>query len=246
MEIELAVQDGVAVITLNAPERRNALTPAMAREMVDTLDRVDADDSIGALVIRGAEGRFCAGAHTATLSGATSDPAGEEAYSGLSVIYESVTRVELVKAVTISAVRGAAVGAGMNLLMATDLRVISKQARLLSGFLRIGLHPGGGHFVLLARLVGREAAAAMALAGEEINGARAAQLGLAWDSVDDAQVEDRAMELARKIAKDPALARAAVRSLRMEVGPPGVDWATAVQTERAPQMWSMRRREGTS
>lgn len=246
MEIELEVDDGVAVITLNAPERRNALTPAMAGEMVETLERVDADDTIGALVIRGAEGRFCAGAHTATLSGATSDPAGEEAYSGLSVIYESFTRVGLVKAVTISAVRGAAVGAGMNLLMATDLRVISKQARLLSGFLRIGLHPGGGHFVLLSRLVGREAAAAMALAGEEINGERAARLGLAWDAVDDAQVEDRAMEMARKIAKDPALARAAVRSLRMEVGPPGVDWATAVQTERAPQMWSMRRREGTS
>ena len=70
MEVELEVDAGVAVLTLNAPQRRNALTPQMAREMVDALGRVDADESIAALVIRGADGRFCAGAHTGTLDGA--------------------------------------------------------------------------------------------------------------------------------------------------------------------------------
>lgn len=138
MEIELEVRDGVAVVTLSAPERRNALTPDMtpdmAREMVGALERVDADESVGAVVIRGAEGRFCAGAHTGTLAGANADPAAEETYGGLSVIYESFTRVGLVKAVTIAAVRGAAVGAGMNLALATDLRIVSADARLLSGF----------------------------------------------------------------------------------------------------------------
>lgn len=97
----------------------------------------------------------------------------------------------------------------------------------------------------MARQAGREATAAMALAGEEITGERAAQLGMAWAAVDDAEVEDRALEMARRIAKDPALARAAVRSFRLESGPPAMPWDVAVQTERAPQMWSMRRRGGS-
>lgn len=113
----------------------------------------------------------------------------------------------------------------------------------MSGFLRIGLHPGGGHFVLLSRLAGREAAAAMALGGAEIDGDRAVALGLAWEAADDGAVEARAMEFAAGVAKDPALARA-VRSFRLDTGPPAVGWDTAVQTERAPQMWSMRRRSG--
>ncbi|MCF7550823.1 CoA transferase [Pseudonocardia sp. WMMC193] len=131
------------------------MTPQMAAEMVTAPDRVDADDGIGALVIRGAEGRFCAGAHTATLGGAGNHPAEDAGYQGPSAIYQSFTRVGAVKAVTIAAVRGAAVGAGMSLAPATDLRVLARNARLLSGFLRIGLHPGGGHFVLLSRPAGR-------------------------------------------------------------------------------------------
>lgn len=244
MEVELEVDAGVAVLTLNAPQRRNALTPQMAREMVDALGRVDADESIAALVIRGADGRFCAGAHTGTLDGAGADPSDDATYTGLSVIYESFTRVGTVRPFTVAAVRGAAVGAGMNLALATDLRVVARDARLMSGFLRIGLHPGGGHFVLLSRLAGREAAAAMALGGAEIDGDRAVALGMAWEAAEDADVEDRALALAHGVARDPALARAAVRSFRLETGPPGVGWDTAVQTERAPQMWSMRRRGG--
>src|SRR3712207_9265893 len=78
-----------------------------------------------------------------------------------------------------------------------SLRIVAKDARLLAGFLRRGMHPGGGHFVILSRLIGREAAAAMALFGEEINGDKAVELGLAWQSLDDAAVEDRAVEMAK-------------------------------------------------
>lgn len=242
MEVELTIESGVATLTLAAPQRRNALTPEMSRELVAAADRVDADDSVGALVIRGAGGSFCAGAHTGTLGDAGSDPAEESTFAGLSDIYAAFTRIGSVRAVTVAAVRGAAVGAGLNLALATDLRIVAHTARLMSGFQRIGLHPGGGHFVLLARLAGREAAAAMALCGAEIDGDRAAQLGLAWESVTDEAVEPRAFELAREAAKDPSLARAMARTFRLETGPPGVSWDVAVQTERAPQMWSMRRR----
>lgn len=243
MEVEFQVDAGVAVVTLAAPDRRNALTPRMADELVDALDRADADPTVGAVLIRGGGGCFCAGAHRETLTDACADPAAEETYAGLSAIYASFVRVGSLQAPTVAAVRGSAVGAGLNLALATDVRVVAGDARLMSGFLRLGIHPGGGHFVLLSRLAGREAAAAMGLFGEEIDGRRAVELGMAWAAVDDDQVESRAFDLAGRLAADPALGRAAVRSFRQEAGPPGVGWDVAVQVERPSQMWSMRRRD---
>jgi len=240
-EVRLEVDGGVAVVTLDAPQRRNALTPAMATELIATFDEVDARDDVGALVVRAVGKSFCAGGDVQTLTDAGRDPAAEDAYAGMGAIYDSFYRLGQVKAPTIAAVRGSAVGAGMNMLLAADLRIVARDARLICGFLKRGLHPGGGHFVILSRLIGREAAAAMALFGEEIDGERAAALGLAWEALDEAAVEDRALELAARVAKDPALARLAVGSFRKETGPPHVSWEVATQFERPAQMWSMRR-----
>src|SRR3954447_12480080 len=242
-EVLLEVDGGVAVVTLNAPDRRNALTPAMADELIATFDEVDAKPEVGALVIR-AEGKsFCAGGDIATLTSAGKDPAAPDAFEGMGKIYDSFYRLGQVKVPTVAAVRGSAVGAGMNMLLATDLRIMARDARLLAGFLKRGMHPGGGHFVILSRLIGREAAAAMALFGEEIDGSRAVELGLAWESVDDPAVEDRALELASRVAADPELARVAVGNFRKETATP-VSWEIATQFERPAQMWSMRRSAG--
>ena len=237
----LDVTDGVAVVTLNAPQRRNALTPGMAAELIAVFDEVDARDEVGALVVRGVGKSFCAGGDVQTLTDAGRDPAAPEAYAGMGAIYDSFYRLGQVQVPTIAAVRGSAVGAGMNMLLAADLRIVARDARLICGFLKRGLHPGGGHFVILSRLVGREAAAAMALFGEEVDGERAVRLGLAWETLDDAAVEDRALELAARVAQDPALARVAVGNFRKETGPPHVSWEVATQFERPAQMWSMRR-----
>ena len=238
------IDGGVAVLSLCAPDRRNALTPGMAADLVIACDEVDANPSVGAVVVRGEGGYFCAGAHRDTLSGAGADPLGEPAHSSLSIVYRSFVRVGELEAPVIAAVRGAAVGAGVNLAFAADLRVVATDARILPGFQRIGLHPGGGFFVLSGRLAGREATAAMGLFGEEVSGRRAAELGLAWEAVPDEQVEDLAMELARRAAADPELSRRAARSLRNELGPPTVPWPVALDAERAAQMWSLRRRPG--
>lgn len=240
-EVLLEIDEGVAVVTLNAPQRRNALTPAMAGELMAAFDEVDARAEVGAVVVRGVGKSFCAGGDVQTLSDAGRDPAAADAYAGMSAIYDSFYRLGQVKAPTIAAVRGSAVGAGMNMLLATDLRIVARDARLLCGFLKRGMHPGGGHFVILSRLVGREAAAAMALFGEELDGEGAVRLGLAWETVDDAAVEDRARELAARVAADPALARVAAANFRKETGPPHVSWEVATQFERPAQMWSMRR-----
>jgi enoyl-CoA hydratase/carnithine racemase len=240
-EVLLEVDGGVAIVTLNAPDRRNALTPAMAAELIETFDEVDARSEVGALVVRAVGKSFCAGGDIATLTAAGKDPAAPDAYEGMGRIYDSFYRLGQVRVPTVAAVRGSAVGAGMNMLLATDLRIVARDARLLAGFLKRGMHPGGGHFVILSRLIGREAASAMALFGEEIDGARAVELGLAWECLDDAAVEDRAIELARRVAADPELARAAVGNFRKEVVNGAVSWDVAMQYERPAQMWSMRR-----
>lgn len=104
--------------------------------------------------------------------------------------------------------------AGMNVLPAADLRIVANDARLLCGFLKRGMHPGGGHFVILSRLIGREAAVAMVLFGEELDGPKAV---------------------------DPELARVTVGNFRKEVVNAAVGRDVAMQYERPAQMWSMRR-----
>jgi enoyl-CoA hydratase len=241
-EVRVERRGGVALLVLDAPARRNALTRAMAADVVAACEALDADPSVGAVVVAGGP-FFCAGADRELLAEAAADPAAPAAYAALGGIYRAFQRVGELEPPTVAAVRGGAVGAGMNLLLATDLRVVGRDARLLSGFLPIGLHPGGGHGHLLGRAAGREAAAALTLFGARIDGARAAELGLAWAAVDDAEVEAAALELAAVPGADPELARATARSVRAEQGPPALPWAAALELERAAQMWSLRRRD---
>jgi enoyl-CoA hydratase len=212
----------------------------MADELRAACDTVDADAEVGAVVIRGDGGSFCAGAELATLKRVAEDPAETERYEALDRIYGGFLRVGQLRAPTIAAIRGSAVGAGLNLALVTDLRIVGYDARLVGGFLRIGVHPGGGGLTLLSRLAGREAAAAIALFGQAIDGRRAQELGIAWEAVPDDQVDKRAIELATIAAADPLLARVAVRSLRTEMEMP-LPVEVAVEFERARQLWSLRR-----
>ena len=235
--------DGVAVVTLAAPARRNALTVAMAEALIAACESIDADRTIGAVVVRGEGGFFCSGGDRATLAAAGRDPAAPATYAGMGAIYRSFARVGELEPPTVAAVRGGAVGAGLNLMLATDLRIVAEDALIVSGFMPIGLHPGGGHGALLGRTGAREAAAALALFGERIDGRRAAELGLAWRALPDEEVDAAALKLAERAARDPELARRTARSLRSELGPPPLPWPAALELERSAQMWSMRRKE---
>ena len=243
-EIRLEREGQVALLTLAAPERRNAFLPGMVKELIDACEEIDADHAIGAVVIRAEGESFCSGAHRDSLRTAGQDPARDDNYRALGLTYRAFARVGELEPPTVAAVRGAAVGAGVNLALATDLRVMAHDARLITGFAKIGIHPGGGHFALLGRLVGREAASALGLFGVEIDGRRAAELGIAWQSLPAEEVETRALELALRVAADPELARSTARSMRLELGPPALSWPAALEVERAIQMWSLRRREG--
>jgi enoyl-CoA hydratase len=240
--LELERRDGVAIITLTTPERRNALTLESARSLSAACEEIDRDDAIGAVVVRGAGGYFCSGGDRGLLAAVGESPADPDYYAAMSEVYGAFRRVGSLKPPTIAAVRGGAVGAGLNLLLATDLRVVARDAKLMSGFMRIGLHQGGGHGHILSRLVGREAAAALTLFGEQIDGERAVELGLAWEAVDDADVDERALALASVPARDPELARRMAHTLRLELDSGSISWDIALELERAAQMWSMHRK----
>ena len=242
-EIHYAVTDGVALITLDAPARRNALSVEMSKQLIDAARTAEADPAVGAAVVTGGR-HFCAGAVRGLLADSGRDPLEDQAYRNLETVYRAFTTIGEIGVPTVAAVRGAAVGAGLNLALATDLRIVSTTVRLLPGFAQIGIHPGGGHFTLMNRVAGREAAAALGLFGDEVNGERAVALGLAWAAYEDSEVEQQALTIAGRVAKDPELARRMVASFRRETVPGGIPWDVAVELERSPQMWSLRRKHG--
>jgi enoyl-CoA hydratase len=245
-QVIVEVRDGVGVITLNAARRRNALNVSMATELAAACDELDHDRSVGAVVVRGEGGYFCAGADRQVLAAASQDPAGEAIFADLSAIYGSFTRVRDLATPSVAAIRGGAVGAGLNLALATTLRVVGVDAKLTSGFLPLRLHPGGGHLGLLHRVAGFEATAAMALFNQPVSGARAVDLGIAWQAVADDEVDELALAIAREAAADPELSRMIVTSLRHEIGPPAISLAAARDLERAAQMRTQRRQGETA
>lgn len=235
-QVKFRVEERVAVLTLDAPSRRNALDGAMARECAAHIGSLEGDLDVGALILTGTVPAFCAGAKRDLLARA-GDPADVEARAELDAIYELFLRVGSASVPTIAAVGGAAVGAGLNLALSADVCVAAKDATMLSGFLRIALHPGGGHHLLLRQRAGLTAANAMALFDEPIDGCRAVELGLAWTAVEAEQVLPTALELARKPARSPEVARLMKRTLQRSGQ--GWDWPTQVEAERGAQLTTL-------
>lgn len=197
--IRTEIVDGVGIVTLDAPQRRNAFDLAMCDETVDALDRLEADREVGALIVTGAGSAFCAGADLSHLAGEH----GRSTEDGLLAIYEGFLRVARSPLPTIAAVNGAAVGAGMNLALACDVRIMARSARLDARFLQLGIHPGGGHTWMTNRIAGPQVTAATVLFGEILDGEEAVAAGLAWRCVDDDQLLDEALTLARRAAAAP-------------------------------------------
>jgi enoyl-CoA hydratase len=241
-EVVTRRRDGVAVVRLSAPQRRNALTREMARSLTRSIQDAAGEPEVGCIVVTGSGRSFCAGADRAILRSAA-DPGDREARAALGDIYECFIALGNAAVPTVAAVRGWAIGAGFNLALAADLRVVARDAQLLSGFARLGIHPGGGHLHLLERLVGRDAAAALAVFDQPVSGERAVALGLAFTAVPDEEVEHTALDLAATPGGSPALARLMAGTLR--ASPATAAWAEAVELERAAQLRSLAEGELT-
>ncbi len=236
MPLHVERHDRVALLTLDDPERKNALTLPLVDEIITTFDELEADENIGAVVITGAGTVFCAGADTSALAAFASDDASEADRAGVSKVYDGFLRVLRSSLPTIAAVNGAAVGAGFNLTLACDMRLAGERARFDARFLKIHLHPGGGHLWLLERAVGPQTAAAITLFNTPLNGEAAVQRGLAW-SLHGPTLIDDAIEMAARAAeaKKP-LSQRVKSTLRQAPWQP--DFETAVRTEFDHQTWS--------
>ncbi|HEY9266619.1 MAG TPA: enoyl-CoA hydratase-related protein, partial [Mycobacterium sp.] len=140
------VDDRVALITVNDPDRRNAVTAASSAALRDAVEAAEADPDVHAVIVTGAGKAFCAGADLTALGEATED--------GLRVIYDGFLAVAQCTLPTIAAVNGPAVGAGLNLALAADVRIAGPAAVFDPRFQKLGIHPGGGATWMLQRAIG--------------------------------------------------------------------------------------------
>ena len=223
--------DGVATLTLNNPGERNTLTAPMVADIIAAMDDIEADETIGAIVVTGAAPAFCAGANLGNLAEATEE--------SLSNIYEGFLRIARSPLPTLAAVNGAAVGAGMNLALGCDVRVAAKRAKFDTRFLQIGIHPGGGHTWMLRRIAGPQAAIATVLFGEILDGAEAERVGLVWKCVDDDKLMTVAHEMAARAAAAPRELLAVTKKTIQDMANVS-DHPAAVKRELDPQVWSTR------
>jgi enoyl-CoA hydratase len=225
------IADRVAVVTLDDPDRRNALNLEMVEDLEHIFDTIEGDPDVGAVVVTGAAPAFCAGADLSHLGGSQRD--------GLLRIYEGFLRVGRSPLPTIAAVNGAAVGAGMNLALVCDLRLAARRAKFDTRFLQLGLHPGGGHTWMFRRITGPQAVAATVLFGEILDGEAAERCGLVWRCVDDDQLLPVAREMAGRAAAGPP---ELVRKIKETIADMATidDHAAAVERELIPQVWSLQ------
>ncbi|RZL85324.1 MAG: enoyl-CoA hydratase [Rhodococcus sp. (in: high G+C Gram-positive bacteria)] len=240
--VQVAVTDGVAHLTLDNPGRKNAISLGMARLIEEFCVRVEDDESIGGVVIDAVGDYFCSGADTRDLAASSSDPASTEALRRTSAVYDTFVRIGSLPVPTVSVVVGGAVGAGLNLALATDVLLVTPDAVLDSGFLARGIHPGGGHYSLLGRTLNRQQAMVLGVLGVPLSGTEAVRLGLAWNTYPDSTIRTEAAALLKLAARDPDLARRAKRSADLELGPHATTWPAAVELERGVQMWSLGRK----
>jgi enoyl-CoA hydratase len=226
--------DGVAVVTLTDPERRNALTLPMVTEIVDTFDRLEADPQVGAVVVTGESPAFCAGADLSHLS--SSADGGAE--TGLRAIYEGFLRIGRSPLPSIAAVNGAAVGAGMNLALVCDVRLAGHRARFDTRFMQLGLHPGGGHTWMARRIGGPQLVSATVLFGEVLDGAEAERVGLVWRCLPDDELLPAAVAMAARAAHAPHELVARTKATIADMATVH-DHGDAVDRELVPQVWSL-------
>lgn len=194
----LDIVEHLAVLTLVSDEKRNLLTPASAVEIAKAVEGLLDNPAVKALAITGRAGAFCSGADLAALQQAA-DGNGEE----LQQIYSAFTSVAHSPLFTIALVNGPALGAGMNLAMACDIRLASPEAWFESRFFSLAIHPGGGHTWLLPQLVGWQQAAAMIFSGQRLSAQHALEQGFVAELVNEEMLVTRAKQLCSHLATIP-------------------------------------------
>ncbi len=204
-DLEYTVENGVGTILLNRPERKNAFTVEMVDTWAEILVAARTDDSVGAIVLTGADDAFCAGGD---FGGLSPDAGGEPTpYDRKAFLTDHVHRVayaleDLDKPV-IAAVNGVAVGPGLDFALMCDMRFMARSARVSEGYVRVGLVPGDGGAYFLPRLVGPAKALELLLTGDFVDAEEALRMGMVNRVYDDEELMDETRAFAEKLAAGP-------------------------------------------
>lgn len=203
----LDITDGIATITLNEPDRRNALSESIEDGLLDALDEID-DSDASCVVIEGTGGVFSAGGDIdRMLEGLTADvPLDERAKALEEGTPQTLTRVYQYHLPTIAKIDGAAVGAGANLAIACDLQLASEDASFGFVFRQVGLSVDAGTSFLLPRLVGSNVAKELVFTGDIIGAERAEEIGLVNHVYDGTEFDEEVQAVAERVASGPDVA----------------------------------------
>jgi 2-(1,2-epoxy-1,2-dihydrophenyl)acetyl-CoA isomerase len=209
-ELTVDVADGVAILTLNRPQARNALNPSMRDALIAAVRECRGDGDVRSLLITGAGGTFCAGAD---LQGSSLGRVTEPDFDPRSMSHQLeiganalITELWTLDKPTVACVEGAAVGPGAHLALACDFVLVSAETKFIWSFAKLGLVVDGGGAYLLPRLVGLPRAKAMVMLGEGCKGEEAVTDGLAYRCVPPDQLYDESLALARRLASGPTRA----------------------------------------
>ena len=222
-DIHYEIRNRVAWIRLNRPAQKNSFTLEMIDQWRGFLERAQADDEVGAIVVTGNGGSFCAGADLAIIEELN---AKGSAQAWKSLLWDRVHRIaftlEAVDKTVIAAVGGVAVGAGLDMALMCDLRFAARSATLSEGYIRIGAVPGDGGCWFLPRLVGVSKALELLLSGDFIDAEEALRIGMVNRVYEDAELEEKTQEFAQKLAGHSpvalrAIKRATYQGLRMDM-----------------------------
>ena len=209
--ILLEIDQGVALLTLNRPDNLNSFNAEMHDQMRAALSQVRKDASVRALVITGSGRGFCAGQDLGDRNVAATDAApdlGESIEKRYNPMLRTLRDLPLP---VICAVNGVAAGAGANIALACDITLAARSASFIQAFCKIGLIPDSGGTWTLPRLVGSARARAMALLGDKISAEQAESWGMIWRCVDNEQLMEEAMKLARHLATQPTKGLALIK-----------------------------------
>jgi len=202
---------GIARVTLNRPDRLNSFTAKMHEELRDALAKVRADTSARALLLTGAGRGFCAGQDLSDRAVAPGDAPVDLGASIEANYRPLVLALQSFPMPVVCAVNGVAAGAGANIALACDLVVAAKSASFIQAFCKIGLIPDSGGTYFLPRLVGTARAMGLALLGDKLSAQQAADWGLIWKCVEDAELVSTVDALLAQLAQAPTRGLVATR-----------------------------------